>query len=394
MANNKRVAHLLQNFHLSQLLPLIVAVFHLIGVDIVPDVSEGTRRCIRLLKTFHLPIRACEVNKNNNRTLHYSSPSKLLRLPTYPPNSYHPVALSMAPSKKPSPEGPPTTYFWSRTDRSSPSSFPHASHDFNTLSVYSISANAFSSSPSPVIGSFHQLSSLSSEDISSAYDAILSDVDFINAPMPLIHSFTQDYDRIGVLFEYKDDYFVAIKDVPEHVTDSSMGVNRGFMEKEHVGAHLVAEWDSLPKERVGSCVIASGTDGWWHVKSKMMGDVRQEVAWKVKIIHREMKGRTEQEEGFKERLRDEVSVVVDRAYRKMDWEERKGRKGEEAEMGEWLDWDARGKDDGEENGGEEDDMQVDDTVQEENTMPAERIGEEEDAGEKLATRVSGDAMEE
>ncbi|KAH5429120.1 hypothetical protein HBI47_114140 [Parastagonospora nodorum] len=253
----------------------------------------------------------------------------------------------------PSSEGPPTTYFWTRTDRSTPTLFPHFSHDLNTLSTTSINAAAFI--PSPSIGVSDPLTSLiTSEDIAEAYEDILSDVD---DPTP-----TLDFDRFGILFEFGEMYFVVMKDAAAR----SMGVTRGFIEKEHVGAHLVAEWASLPKERVGRCVVASGTGGWWHVRSKVLEEVREEVASRVKLTDRAMmtgRGRGEEEEGIRTRLREEVAVVVDRVYQRIEKEEGEERKGEEVQMGEWLDWDVRGKQDVEERVGEEYAMQENDILE-------------------------------
>jgi hypothetical protein len=274
----------------------------------------------------------------------------------------------------PSPEGPPTTYFWTRTDRSTPTLFPHFSHDLNTLSTTAINAAAFI--PCPSIGVSDPLTSLTtSEDIAEAYEDILSDIDDPTSTPTL------DFDRIGILFEFGETYFLAMKDA----ADSRMGVNRGFTEKEHVGAHLVSEWASLPKERVGGCVVASGTGGWWHVKSKVLGEVREEVASRVKMIHRAMPigmGRGEEEEGFRKRLREEVVVFVDRAYQRLEREEGEEREGEEVQMAEWLDWDVSGKQGVEEMAGEGDAMQVDDAMQ------------ENDIAENQATRGAEDAMEE
>ena len=203
-----------------------------------------------------------------------------------------------------------------------------------------------------------------------------------------------EFDHVGVLFEYADMYLVAMKDGSDH---ASVSVNRGFIEKQRVGTHVVAEWVSLPKETVSRCIIASGTGGWWHVRSKVLGEMREEVALTIKGLEKmrainEWRGEDLDEERYMSRLREEVAVVVDRTYQKMEWEERKGREREEREMGEWLDWDARGEYDGQEKEG--DAMQVEDTVQEANAMLAELVQEKQDVGEKQATGDSGDVMEE
>jgi len=146
--------------------------------------------------------------------------------------------------------------------------YPHLTHDMNALSHYFLETTAFNGRVSM---STADALRRSGKTISECYASISKSN---QSPAPMFATRTQivdltdlNYDRIGILFEYHNHYYVIVNGPPEKATPH--GVTHGFLAKDRVGMPLIYEWESIPKRLVApGCFGATGsTEGWWHVHS-------------------------------------------------------------------------------------------------------------------------------
>jgi hypothetical protein len=126
----------------------------------------------------------------------------------------------------------------------------------------------------------------------------------------------QNHDCTGILFEYRDYYFTIMLAPPD--INAKESVYRGWLEKKHIGIHLLCEWESIPKYRIGeNCIVATGSmEGWWHIHSKTVMSLRTGITGKVRAVEKarqEAKNKVT-DERFMAALNQEFGKVVDTVY--------------------------------------------------------------------------------
>jgi hypothetical protein len=143
-----------------------------------------------------------------------------------------------------------------------------------------------------------------------------------------------EFDRLGVIFEYRGFYFTITPALSGNTLNANEGVYRGWVTKDHLDVYslctckwdtspgkligLLSEWESVPKIRFGeNCIAATGsTSGWWHVHSQVVMSLRTAIAVSARNLE-QMRQHTKivmPDQMFRAMLAKEFSRVVDAVY--------------------------------------------------------------------------------
>jgi hypothetical protein len=95
---------------------------------------------------------------------------------------------------------------------------------------------------------------------------------------------TPDFDRMGIICEYKDKYCVVFEASRCEADNDEDTIRTAWVDKRLVGMHLISEWNSLSTWRANEhYIFATGsTCGWWHPHSKILMLVRRFVARRLR----------------------------------------------------------------------------------------------------------------
>jgi hypothetical protein len=169
--------------------------------------------------------------------------------------------------------------------------YPHKTHDLSALSRYFLDVTAFT--PNISMGSATQLHDSQTNIANTQYfiSANLSRLrsnDLLKPAYKVIDHSTIDYDRLGILCEYSNLYYIVSQDPPA-AADNPEYIRLNWIPKHLVGTHLISEWESIPKMHIGKhCIVAAvnwwfsgsvvSTDSWWHSHSQVIMDVRRTIS--------------------------------------------------------------------------------------------------------------------
>jgi hypothetical protein len=162
--------------------------------------------------------------------------------------------------------------------------FPHITHDLSDLSQHYLDATAFA--PAVSMGTAALLGLHGNNptlDIAEAYASISAATPTSKylTTKPEIRDHTSfDFDCQGILCEVANRYFVVVQEPPGQATGNKTRQRFGWPPKNTIGRHLVMEWESIPKKRIGEyCIVATGsTEGWWQSHSEIIMEVRRVLA--------------------------------------------------------------------------------------------------------------------
>jgi hypothetical protein len=97
-------------------------------------------------------------------------------------------------------------------------------------------------------------------------------------------------DRVGILIEYDGMYYTLLRPLPAtSSTDDERGSRYAWLERHEIDMHLLCEWESIPKKRVGTKFIAAATSpegldgGWWHVHSENITALRLAIGEEAEL---------------------------------------------------------------------------------------------------------------
>lgn len=198
--------------------------------------------------------------------------------------------------------------------------YPNTSrNDLNTLSQYLLNATAFTPNVSMCAGD--HLRYENDEDLANTYAAISEGIAasglFFRSRTEVTDHSTIDYDRISIIFERDEEYFVIMQP-PQDWKAEMETINRGWLDKRRVGTHLISEWESLPKVEIGKhCLAAAGlTEGWWTLHSKLIMELREAFTFRALQLQSKRLGTKPcpYELKFKPVLTREFGYIVDRNF--------------------------------------------------------------------------------
>jgi hypothetical protein len=92
-------------------------------------------------------------------------------------------------------------------------------------------------------------------------------------------------ERIGILYEYMEHYFVMV----EVRVGRKIGLRCGFLRRELVGPYLQSEWKALPEIWTGKGFGAGVDEGRWTIQSGMIQDMRSECVGAAKVAEEHKK---------------------------------------------------------------------------------------------------------
>ena len=129
---------------------------------------------------------------------------------------------------------------------------------------------------------------------------------------------TINYDRVGILFEYRSYYYTILEPIQGKNAAFKEGIHRGWLHESHLGIQLVCEWESIPKMRVGQDGIGAtgSTQGWWLVHSRIIMSLRNLIVGIAKNLEksRRLVPKAPTEGQFTRALDQQFARVVDAHY--------------------------------------------------------------------------------
>lgn len=161
------------------------------------------------------------------------------------------------------------------------SEYPHETHDISTLSHYFLEITAFTPANS-MYTALEMRDNLNGKTVNECYADVTAK---FNAAKELDDG-RKDYDihnpdRVGILIEYDGMFYTLLEPFSAvTITDDVRGSRYGWLERHEIDMHLLCEWESIPKQRIGTKFIAAATipeetdGGWWHVHSENITALR------------------------------------------------------------------------------------------------------------------------
>ncbi|CAO2656422.1 Nn.00g052250.m01.CDS01 [Neocucurbitaria sp. VM-36] len=159
---------------------------------------------------------------------------------------------------------------------------------------------------------------------------------YFNLPIPGFDPRSVNYDRIGILYQFMNQYFSICECL--HYETNQPTICRAWVPKHLVGNYLFLEWESLPKVQVGRYGMGVSTsDGSWKVHSTTIQKLRRYCLVEAQDVEKEV---------FKLSIWKHVTVledifgrVVDAYYTKEKAREDKAAKEADEVMKEFMKFD-------------------------------------------------------
>jgi hypothetical protein len=219
--------------------------------------------------------------------------------------------------------------------------YPHKTHDSSALSYHFLNATAFSAQVS--MNSADHLRR-SGKDISACYSAIsarnTSAAPLLASRTAVIDYSTINYDRTGILFEYREHFYVVLEAAVGKDAARSRGIECGFLHRSRLGMPLVYEWESMPKRRACQYGVgASGSArGWWNVHSRTMMRLRNLIlsAARNVEVQRSVMEKPYAEILFRKQLESQFKRVVNAHYGTLRVQEKKALEEVESAWEEFM----------------------------------------------------------